>query len=767
MTDCKSKILAQPFVGEIGTAFKSDSAEDSEIVLPRTLGDTAFSEDGIVQFGTINKINPDDLIGKKGAGIYKKMLIDEQVKAVVKFKRDAITSRDYTFEVDREKLGDDEADRRIAITEKTISKMKGKPVDLLNSIMTAMHQGFSITEKNFHQFDFEGLLYWGLGDAKLKPSDTFEFMVDDFGNITGFEQTVTGRNIKLDINKFIHHVQNPEFDLQYGSSELREAYRAWFSKDMTITFYNIWLERSAMGFKWIKTDTPPNTSAYKAIQSVLTNTVNGAGMILSTEDEFNVSFPASNGEAFLKAIDLHDLSIARALLVPNLMGITPAGQTGSFSQSDTQLEAFLWTLDQEASRLEETLNDQLFNQLGLLNFGDDDWPRIRFQPISDRRIQAIIVLWKDLVSTGAVKATETDEAHIRKLLDFPERFEDDLIDNSDTPSPTIAPDTPDETIQGETVVLDDPQGETDNAAHPKKDKMKNKAAFAAALKRVDFKVIQRTTEQAEAAQAEVITSRMFEMTKDVVHQVKVLQGQDTLEAEQQGIAFSEKDVAKLQKEVNQSLQGFWSIGQKNAENEIDKSKGLAFSMKINRDRLDFISRDFFMQKSFKVAGKLSDDAIAVITNEIANGVKGGKTFKQIEQSIYLAMGSNGFVNMDDYRQALGAAIDPNLVNPQARIDTMLRTNGFEAVNEARVAFFTDPELDGFVEGLEYSAIMDSRTTQICQHLDGRTYADDAEEWEKYKPPNHFNCRSLLIAVTEIDSWVASPAPTIEPQQGFA
>lgn len=130
------------------------------------------------------------------------------------------------------------------------------------------------------------------------------------------------------------------------------------------------------------------------------------------------------------------------------------------------------------------------------------------------------------------------------------------------------------------------------------------------------------------------------------------------------------------------------------------------------------------------------------------------------------MGANGYIAVDDYREALGAALDPELKNPQARIDTMLRTNGFEAVNEARYSYFTDPQLDGFVQALEYTAILDSRTTQICQHLDGQVHGTDKGTWESYRPPNHFNCRSLLIPVTEIDSWSESDEPTLDPQKGF-
>ena len=57
-------------------------------------GDVGWSESQLY-VGSVPKYNPDELIGRKGHSIYRKMLLDEQVKAVVKFKRDAITSRDF------------------------------------------------------------------------------------------------------------------------------------------------------------------------------------------------------------------------------------------------------------------------------------------------------------------------------------------------------------------------------------------------------------------------------------------------------------------------------------------------------------------------------------------------------------------------------------------------------------------------------------------------------------------------------------------------
>jgi SPP1 gp7 family putative phage head morphogenesis protein len=100
----------------------------------------------------------------------------------------------------------------------------------------------------------------------------------------------------------------------------------------------------------------------------------------------------------------------------------------------------------------------------------------------------------------------------------------------------------------------------------------------------------------------------------------------------------------------------------------------------------------------------------------------------------------------------------------------MRTTTFEAINEARYEYFSDPALEGFVEALEYSAILDDRTTDLCQSLNGRVYALDSEEWAQFNPPNHYNCRSLLIPITQRDGWEPSEpteALDLKPAKGFS
>ncbi|OQC23315.1 MAG: hypothetical protein BWX71_02101 [Deltaproteobacteria bacterium ADurb.Bin072] len=72
---------------------------------------------------------------------------------------------------------------------------------------------------------------------------------------------------------------------------------------------------------------------------------------------------------------------------------------------------------------------------------------------------------------------------------------------------------------------------------------------------------------------------------------------------------------------------------------------------------------------------------------------------------------------------------------------------------------------GFVEAFEYSAILDDRTSEVCEALDGKILRD----FGSLQPPNHFMCRSLLIPVTQVDDWGgkedAIPSG-VKPQKGF-
>lgn len=51
-----------------------------------------------------------------------------------------------------------------------------------------------------------------------------------------------------------------------------------------------------------------------------------------------------------------------------------------------------------------------------------------------------------------------------------------------------------------------------------------------------------------------------------------------------------------------------------------------------------------------------------------------------------------------------------------------------------------------VAKMQYSAIIDDRTTDICLSLDGRVVAAGSPEFYQYSPPQHYNCRSIWVEI---------------------
>lgn len=737
---------------------------------------SAWSESSLYSDG-IPKYNPDELIGRKSCKIYRKMMTDEQVKAVVRFKRDAITSRDWYFTLDDDRLSDAERDMRIDIYTEMLNQVSGTFNDGLNYIMMCEWQGFSITEKLIGTFDYRGVPYLGLRRLKPKPFDTFKFYTDEYGEITRFRQELDGREQDLDLGDFVYMVANPEMDEHYGQSELREAHRSFYSKEIIIRMYNIFLERYASGFPVLRPD-PVNgpdiiagSPLYSQLTAILDHLQVQTGVLLPKGIMLEM-IQAKSTDQYEKAIVFHDLQIAKALLVPNLLGISHTGQTGSYSQSQTQLEAFLWTLDNDAGRLVDTVNEQIFNPLSRDNFADGIGPKFRLKPISDEMKMKLIERWTALVTGKAVEATDTDEAHLRDLLDFPEKGEPLEVNSPPEPQnnpPPVNNGEPDEQLPDETL----------NGALAS---ITSSAGFDRAKRRVAVKVIDRGTEQIVDRQSEDVAGKVADLVAEASLRI-IDQNLGTPNAEQQPHQFTLDSAAmlKVRRAFTKALKQGWDLGLKHARTEIETARGELFN--INMARIDTNATEFLESNGFRLTGDLTDDMLKSIRAILANAVKYGWTPRETVRKVYDRLTLAGMVFSDVNAEVTGRtvaevleAIGTSQGKEIYRIKTAIRTALFESLNEARFSAFTDPDLGDFVEALEYSAILDSRTTDICKHLDDRVYPVDSPFWNSHRPPNHFNCRSILVPVTVIDTEVEgkdaetgsrwSRPPRIEPQSGF-
>jgi uncharacterized protein with gpF-like domain len=57
----------------------------------------------------------------------------------------------------------------------------------------------------------------------------------------------------------------------------------------------------------------------------------------------------------------------------------------------------------------------------------------------------------------------------------------------------------------------------------------------------------------------------------------------------------------------------------------------------------------------------------------------------------------------------------------------------------------------YIEAYQYQAIMDDVTTDFCREHDGQIIRADDPDLQRIQPPNHFNCRSVLVPIFITDT----------------
>ncbi len=171
----------------------------------------------------------------------------------------------------------------------------------------------------------------------------------------------------------------------------------------------------------------------------------------------------------------------------------------------------------------------------------------------------------------------------------------------------------------------------------------------------------------------------------------------------------------------------------------------------------------YLRRAFTVTGVEKERILAEVKNVLETGLARGSSVPQIMGSV-----DNVF---SKYVMTGEIKVDPEtgktVLRTPGRLETIVRTNLSEAYNSGRMALYSDPDVAEVVEALQYSAIIDSRTTAFCRSYDGFTRPASDPAWQEIVPPNHFNCRSIVVPYVSGEEWKRTETrPAEEPQEGF-
>jgi len=741
--------------------------------------------------GGIDTYNPDELVQRKGNKIYRKMLRDPQVKAAYDLRVNIIISRGWRFDI----INDDQAEIAEFFERMITDHFVGTWIQAMRSILLCKAHGFSVTEKVFDSVDMDGKPRWVIRALKPKPFYTFEFDTDAFGNIKRVLQNIDGASKPIKVEKLVLMVNHPEFDPVWGESDLRAVYRPYWEKDVTLKFKNMYIERLAGGFVVANaTADAPNLSPTEKtnFENVLSR-INQMTAIRAPQGyEIDVKHGPST-TAFEDSVSFSDGQILRGLLIPNLMGFADM-KFGSRALGDTQLDAFMMTVQEEGEYLADILNEQVFAQIAWWNFGRKDFPRFKLDGYTTTQKRKIAETWNTAVKDGVVVNTLKDENRTRELLLYPkvdeeERDEEKAANEPVEPivKPVVPPIEPVKPVVPKEPIKPEVEPKKPDTQAPEKTVTK-KEIFAdepdiikeiSFSSRINFADIENKLNQNEAQFVKgmaVVTNGMADTLIGQLETIWKGLPEDKTKIKADTLVEKVSMPSKLKSEFKQTvianLKKNYELGRKEASTLLKKSLKKDANLSERLDfKLKFIdswkvcctdpnwtvkhfvdglllesAESFFESAAFQNTADITEAMLEGVRQALEEGIDSEASIEEL---------------IADFREAIptliGSVSKDGTISPKAakaRLETIARTSISNIYNQAQLALYNDPALGDFVQGMEYSAELDRRTTVTCQSLHGKKYRKNDPVWGSITPPNHFNCRSLLIPITMTDGEVS-------------
>lgn len=672
---------------------------------------------------------------------------DDQVKAAIGLKKSFVISTGWEI------ICEDE-DVREFITKNFDELHKESPMessfdDVLTDILSSYEYGFSLSEPIFSLNEQKLYVYKSI---KTRPPHTFMFHIDKFGNVQSIEQSTAEGPKQLAPDVFLHHVYQPSFGNPYGESDFSAAHPDWKAKKFIKRFMAIYLEKFAGPTVVGKYNRNWQDDEIAEFKSILESVQNNTTLVMPEGAVVDfVQNQKDSSDVYIKAIDHLNTSIARALLVPDLLGVS-GGQTkgGAYSLGVKQFEVFLGTIKKDRKSLERKITSKLVQPLARINFGEDIKAEFRFVPYTEDNIIEYAKLWVQAVTGKVWNPSDEEINHLRKLVGFPEG-------EVERPEPVPAPilpgvkPEPDSTKKTGGKTEADPKEEDDTMDAPEKGRQMS--AFVPVYTELDpvfkfaerqktpyeykmsFTEIVRTLDAREKALSDKLASSGKDIIASFVDQIKkkgLLRRFDPSKIE----TLEPKFLRPMNQLFSEHLQTIYRDAYSQAQTELVNTGPRKFDAAMLPEK--FI--EIIKASAFSMVGDYTDGltkkARGILIDAVKNGIGEAEAVREIRAA------------MEDQSDKW--------------IKTVVRTKTTDMYNQARRSYWENDDIaKQIVEAYQYSAVMDDRTSDVCRALDGKVFDKSDPDIGRVTPPLHYNCRGILVPVTKFEEYKAVKVPSIQ------
>jgi len=708
--------------------------------------------------------NPDELIVKKGYDTIDKMRTDDQVRAVMAMKVFARLAPGWDVAPATNAKSDVDAAN---FCRWNLENLPGTWENRLLQIMSALTYGFSVAEINWELQKEGGHQYNGkiiLRSLRFRRPHYMLFYQDEYGDLEeegiGQEQR-DGTVERFPTEKFLRYSYQEEFDNPYGLTDYRNFYREWWIKTVVLKFYAMYLERFPF---------PPTIGLYNpglpetevdALAEVLERLqVATTAVLPDTLSIDQLEVPSTGAEIFKEAIEIMNKGITRSALVPDLLGFTNTGTTGSYALGKKHFDVFLWILTELGKDISAVVTEQLLSKLSGFNF-DAAVPKFIMRPPEDDIVARSKVL--DVLLRN--QAIDPKEEWVRDYMNVPKEGEP-YQGRFSMPSST----TYSERSQSEGMPIARSEEQPIIESFPYR-------ALTATERNsgIDYGKHRRGLDSWIYELTRTVSSELYTEIKNILPTVKGIFAGKNLQAAR-NLKFNISSIrngmvtiflkvyleGKIDglEEIEKSLSKRISFGEKLTFQDAPKPEEL---IRAFRGRIPMTKDEWrklltrMRSRAFTVAGQVQKDIVSDIQELIYKAIRDDWTMDELMSEVE--------------RKGIsytGKAWQHPPATPMKPWHTeLVFRNAISSIyNESRKELFNNPNVAKYVPALQYSAILDSRTRDTHRAMDGRIYKRTDPIWKEWFPPNGHNCRCLTIPVTSNLEYNVSSPTALEPDEGF-
>jgi len=586
------------------------------------------------------------------------------------------------------------------------------PFDLLLAdMLRGIAEGFRLYEK-----------VWTISDGKIvykklgpRDSTTVTLKRDDNGGFAGAQQkTWNGLkyiDVAIPVERCFLFTYAKEREFLYGRSAFKSAHYHYDRKHKLYYLQQLGGEVAAVPGKKMTVPDSVMEDANKRERALdAANNFGGIDSAILLGESWGLEEYKSTPVDLQKAIDHHDTLIARSVLAQFL--VLAGSGSGSYSLGESDKENFLQALQGVMKQIEQHINHFLIPDLINFNFGSGIYPEFKFEDISANTKKVMSEAFNEIIKRQDLPSyiVQGIAKQVGEELGIDTEEGTDEIDEDKEDSD----DDKEEPIESE-------HENSDGAGSIDLADSKYSRKPTAAEKRVHLLDLSKKLESAEQRLTSTAESFFIALKDDTAKRVTTMLSKG-------GIGdlkdFTLGSFTPYRKALEDAMMEQYLLGKRTAADEV--------SGKIPQTPKQ--SRDYIRQQAKAVADKQEADLTFSVKAEITKEARTAKLSESRELGI------------TDILARL-AAVFASFVDTSVTTGIAVSLAG--AVNLGRQDSFG---VSSDIDRMQYSAILDGRTTDMCRALDNSVVSYEEYKATPWKPPVHFNCRSIWVAVLKDDSF---------------